>query len=95
MGGNVTRASRSHEPSRREDDDDDQVAAPAPAERQEDTEKVSETTDAVVNRINDAILDQMDDVLKKSLDLDSDATDEEYEARARERIAQYVQKGGQ
>lgn len=84
----MTRASRSHEPSRREHEgDDDQVAAPAETERHEDTQKASELTDE--------LLDHIDEVLKESLGLDSDATDEEYEARARERIAHYVQKGGQ
>jgi hypothetical protein len=83
----VERASQSHKSSRPDDTGDDQSAAPRETGRSDHAKETSEITDD--------LLDHIDEVMKETLGLDSDATDEEYEKLAAERMKQYVQKGGQ
>jgi hypothetical protein len=57
-------------------------------------EPVSDVADDVVRAAED-LIDAIDEVLRDSLGLDVDASEEEFEERARAAVAGYVQKGGQ
>jgi hypothetical protein len=83
----VNKESRSRRPSREEDADQDEDARPRVTERQEHAKEVSEEAGD--------LLDEMDDIMRKSLDLKEDATDKEFEERSQSWILSYVQKGGQ
>jgi hypothetical protein len=87
IGGKVASESRSRGSSRKENAEHDEVAQPEATERQEHAKETSEVTDE--------LLDHIDDVLRESIGLDADATDEEYEKRSDEWMRAYVQKGGQ